>query len=170
MKVYIVTSGCYSDYSICNVFTDKAKAEKYAKGIYDVNEIEEWDTEDRDCKLYTSIRLNVKFNKKGVPIESLGYGRPKTYNFSIDIVNSLDGCPDYYESTCYYSNFHDHQLMLNRVIKKELSVDEIEKYKEKYKKVALDLMAKIKSLIEIECWNVKMVNEWLKDKNNIKGD
>jgi len=47
MKVYIVTSGCYSDYSIDAVFTDRKKAEMYC-AIHNVEDqdIEEWETED----------------------------------------------------------------------------------------------------------------------------
>ena len=31
MKIYVVTSGCYSDYSIEDVFLDKKKAQYFAK-------------------------------------------------------------------------------------------------------------------------------------------
>ncbi len=46
MKVYIVTTGSYSDYTIEKVFTDKAKAEEYKEWLYDSNDIEEYETED----------------------------------------------------------------------------------------------------------------------------
>lgn len=46
MKVYVVTSGCYSDYTIEKVFTDRAKAEEYAEWLRDSNPVEEYDTED----------------------------------------------------------------------------------------------------------------------------
>ena len=56
MKVYIVTSGCYSDYTIEAVFLDKHEAELYIAtktaeisppwGWDEYNEIEEYDTED----------------------------------------------------------------------------------------------------------------------------
>ena len=46
MKVYVVTSGCYSDYTIEKIFTDKQKAEEYAEWVWDANEVEEYDTED----------------------------------------------------------------------------------------------------------------------------
>lgn len=38
--VYVLTSGCYSDYSIKGVTLDKKLAEKFVKYIYDPNEIE----------------------------------------------------------------------------------------------------------------------------------
>ena len=49
MKVYIVTSGEYSDYRIEKVFTDRESARLYALthfGRYDYAEVEEYDTED----------------------------------------------------------------------------------------------------------------------------
>lgn len=47
MKIYIATSGCYSDYSIDAVFTDRKKAEMYCAIHNQVDQdIEEWETED----------------------------------------------------------------------------------------------------------------------------
>ena len=49
MKIYVVTSGCYSDYGIRGVFLDKEKAELYCKyhsGCYDDFRVEEYDTAD----------------------------------------------------------------------------------------------------------------------------
>ncbi len=48
MKVYVVTSGQYSDYSVDAVFTDKLEAEVYVTECLtiskDVNDIAEWET------------------------------------------------------------------------------------------------------------------------------
>lgn len=46
MKVYVVTSGCYSDYTIEKIFTDKQKAEEYAEWVWDSNGVDEYETED----------------------------------------------------------------------------------------------------------------------------
>jgi len=49
MKVYIVTSGEYSDYGINRVFTDKERAELYCamhEGGCDPYFVEEWETDD----------------------------------------------------------------------------------------------------------------------------
>lgn len=50
MKVYVVTSGSYSDYGIDKVFTDRAKAEEFCEWntgwIGDSSRIEEYETED----------------------------------------------------------------------------------------------------------------------------
>ena len=49
MKVYIVTEGCYSDYNIDSVFTDKKQAELRVavlnKNGYDCPMISEWETD-----------------------------------------------------------------------------------------------------------------------------
>lgn len=46
MKVYVVTSGCYSDYCIEKIFTDKQKAEEYKEWVVDANDVEEYETSD----------------------------------------------------------------------------------------------------------------------------
>ena len=46
MKVYIVTDGCYSDYSIKKVFSNKPAAEEYKKWHNIKNEVEEYELFD----------------------------------------------------------------------------------------------------------------------------
>ena len=46
MKVYIVTEGCYSDYSIQKVFSNKPAAEEYKKWHNLGNEVEEYELYD----------------------------------------------------------------------------------------------------------------------------
>ena len=53
MKIYIVTDGCYSDYSIEAVFIDKEKAYNYKKLQCEYGEVEEWDTMDDEYKVIT---------------------------------------------------------------------------------------------------------------------
>lgn len=48
-KVYVITSGCYSDYHICGVATDKEKANLLAERFstsHHTAEVEEYDTDD----------------------------------------------------------------------------------------------------------------------------
>lgn len=71
MKVYLVTSGCYSDYSVDAVFSTREKAEAYIenyneRSIYDgdFNEIKEY---DMDAPLEThKILYSVRFGKAEV--------------------------------------------------------------------------------------------------------
>lgn len=49
MKIYVITKGCYSDYHICTVTTNKEEAETLAETFtdrYDTATIEEYDTEN----------------------------------------------------------------------------------------------------------------------------
>ena len=62
MKVYVVTSGTYSDYMIRKIFLEKDKAEEYKKWLPDSNDVEEYDTSDDDIidKQY-KIRVDLKW-------------------------------------------------------------------------------------------------------------
>ncbi len=46
MKVYIVTDGCYSDYMIEKVFSNRPAAEEYKKWRHFTNDIEEYEIYD----------------------------------------------------------------------------------------------------------------------------
>lgn len=67
-KVYIVTSGSYSDYGIREVFSSKELAQKYidAVGTDDYWEIEEYDVDPTDWKdsrgIYC-VNINIKTGK-----------------------------------------------------------------------------------------------------------
>jgi len=61
MKIYIVTTGCYSDYSIENVFLDPEKAKAYATMIFSKYKdaaIEVYDTFD------DNVQTDYKSNDK----------------------------------------------------------------------------------------------------------
>lgn len=70
MKIYIVTTGCYSDYCIDKVFTDKDKAEEYRKWCRDANDLEEYDTEDDvEFQRFYRIRVHYRVNDNGLNSE-----------------------------------------------------------------------------------------------------
>lgn len=68
MKVYVITSGEYSDYRICAVTLDKEKAEKLRKRCdhfdYTGAQIEEYDTEESESLLIGNS-FRVCFDKSG---------------------------------------------------------------------------------------------------------
>lgn len=74
MKVYVVTSGIYSDYRIQKIFLNKSKAEEYKKWLPNSNDVEEYDISDDDTieKQY-KIRIDLKWypNKEEKLIERL---------------------------------------------------------------------------------------------------
>lgn len=63
MKVYMVTSGCYSDYSVDGVFSTMEKAETYKALLSDANDIEELhvdagESEERHVEYKTILRFD----------------------------------------------------------------------------------------------------------------
>jgi hypothetical protein len=46
MKVYIVTDGCYSDYTIEKIFSSREAAEEYKKWLHISNEVREYEVYD----------------------------------------------------------------------------------------------------------------------------
>lgn len=46
MKIYVVTTGSYSDYSINSMFSTRELAEQYTKGIYEANDVEEYELDE----------------------------------------------------------------------------------------------------------------------------
>lgn len=64
MKVYIVTSGIYSDYHIDGVFLSQEQAEIYCGAKYDTDfsgdpfYIEEWDTDENDIEVIPGTKVN----------------------------------------------------------------------------------------------------------------
>ena len=68
MKIYVITKGEYSDYHICGVAVEKAKAESMARIFSDKwekAEVEEWDTEDVDLSIEGKTPYRVTFFENG---------------------------------------------------------------------------------------------------------
>lgn len=81
MKVYVVTSGEYSDYSICAVFLDKKKAQYWTaaqnteENSSDPYEIEEYDLSDDSVEI--SNARPVMFRYSTYEDGTLVFGPPK---------------------------------------------------------------------------------------------
>ncbi len=147
MKVYIVTSGIYSDYCIERVFLDKEKAEEYAKWVRDSNDVEEFDTAD-DCfnrKQYV-VCISLKWGKDEGEILSSNTWRDSGTAFSYNHYYDYLGC---------------EELVIVRVV-------DSHNYDEKYwidklTKVAYDLKGYVEYL-KSEGRNRSMINEALRSK------
>lgn len=88
MKIYIVTDGCYSDYGIRAVFTDKALAEKYmAAYSFDEPQIEEFDTD--------IVEENVKLGRKKYTVEMRKDGNNAKAELSDIEDYPWNNCTDY---------------------------------------------------------------------------
>lgn len=144
MKVYIVTSGSYSDYQIRRIFLDPEKASEYQSSVSDANDVAVFDTDDTE-KFETFRVLSIRSQNK--------------YSFDVDfrLDNSLDNINP---NTNYYG--HSDEIHITRRIDKlEHTEDEKWKLIDKYKKVVQDLYAQIESLKQNEGWDTKMIQEWL---------
>lgn len=159
MKVYIVTSGSYSDYRIDKVFTDRELAEKYVlynSGGYDEPQITEYETIEQDFEEINYIEIDYDIAKED---EFFEIEFSKTDSISMDLQSiaatdfSMGKLDDDYDS-----------LFLTRTIPSDHNKENI---KDKYLKVCRDLYAQIKSLKEVEGWNEEMINDWLA-KNHTK--
>ena len=45
MKIYVITTGSYSDYGIHSIWSTKEKAEEVNKLVEDTNDVDEWDVD-----------------------------------------------------------------------------------------------------------------------------
>lgn len=157
MKIYIVTAGEYSDYRIEKVFTDKAKAEEFAKWCYDSNGIEEWDTEDDiNVEKYYKITAQYKMYDNGKlepPIVSV-------WNCTND-----NHCGAY----TYLTDYHRYGgnyivLTIGRFV--NAGDHDADFYKNKYTKVLYDIIAMIKQL-HIDGYTYDQIDEMLKKDINV---
>ena len=139
MKVYVVTSGIYSDYRIERVFLDKNKASEYAEWLRDNHvTVEEYDTSDDDTiKKQYKVRIELKWypNKK----ENL-------------IARSWKDCESDYNYNCYM-NYSDiwEELVVTRTVNAD-NYDE-QYWKDKLTKYIYDLKAYVEYLKTEGCDN-----------------
>ena len=151
-KVYIVTTGSYSDYSIHRCFLDKEMALKYisVSNCLDINDLEEYDLDD-----------NIEF--KPVEYVEITYGgKPNSfYDGQLKLKINNGNNIEFYARNGLSS---DGRIVLTRLLPDNYDIDVVES---KYLKVCQDLSAKIKSLLEIEGWDNKMIQDWF-NKNQSK--
>lgn len=87
-KVYVITSGCYSDYHICGVATDKEKAHLLAERFsnsYDTAEVEEYDTDDMAeyLRFRNTYACLYRDNTKRIEISKSDYIYPEKADFRV---------------------------------------------------------------------------------------
>lgn len=154
MKVYVVTSGCYSDYGIDKVFTDRAKAEEFCEWHTgwngDSSRIEEYETED-DLAVdkYYKIKINYEwYNDCGELDPSFGFTKC-TYKEP--------------KQTWYYEGKDYFELTLYRSVSAQNWDQEF--YTNKYTKVIYDLaaIAKQKRAEGATEWDIQKLFEGMDD-------
>lgn len=136
MKVYVVTTGAYSDYSIEKIFTDRAKAEEYKEWLYDANDIEEYETED-DIEISKFYRVHVYYAVYEASEPKLEFSVYKCMG------------RDVYKPRIYYADYNRYTwsekyfaIGIDRFIPEQNWNEEF--YKNKYTKAVYDLAAIVK--------------------------
>lgn len=151
MKIYIVTSGSYSDYQIKRVFTDKAKAEEYSKWCYDSNGVDEWDTDEVFVPYYY-VRAKCRINDDG------------SIKTEVDIKETDQDDMGYEYTYCddYHKWWVDCTMLFlaRNCYARDCSK---ESCKERYIKVVLDMAAMVKALL-VDGWSHDQINDMLKSK------
>lgn len=149
-KVYLITSGSYSDYSIDKIFLSKEKAEQYHDLIkrthYDVNDIEIYDLSDDEIftpYYYIQFVYYIPGMEEKYRRSILSDGRPSLFGgeYYIDLYMCNDdvNCAD---NRC--TSYHNGILTLTRPVGYDKSVVNLESLEQKYLKVCQDLTAQIR--------------------------
>lgn len=160
-KVYIVTSGTYSDYTIDRVFLDKEKAERYIKlcdnHYWDTPQIEEFETDDD--KSIDEIKY-----VRGVYAKNQGSNfRGKEMDVSIMRSNNLDDKEQNIKRNWFHKSYSGgYSLTIQRVIHGDFDEEKIIK---KYEKALYDMMAQIEYLMSTG-WDERMIEEWFEEKSD----
>jgi hypothetical protein len=148
-KVYVVSTGSYSDWSIRGIFKNLEKAECYNKLINDANDIEEYELAD-DLIITPVYYISCYYSTKDIPfsVGSYSYDIGRLYKtkgdfrFNIEKTNSRDdeGC-EWKSNHTSYSEY-DGDIGIWRSLRSLPTNDEETKsLEDKYHKVCLDLAA-----------------------------
>ena len=95
-KVYVVTSGSYSDYGISGIFTTRKLAQafiaSFKKGEF--NDIETWTLNPFEIQLKAGhkpyfLRIDKKGNTSDIKIADSSYGFEENMNHGFDISNNM---------------------------------------------------------------------------------
>ena len=105
-KIYIVTSGSYSDYNIQGVFSTHKKAEKVANAYSDCN-IEEWDVDTLfSIARKGLVRFYINMERDGEVLSSGKCGSP--YNAEEEIETTAEVEQEYTHTYGYVEPAHLH--------------------------------------------------------------
>lgn len=123
-KIYIVTSGSYSDYHIVAVFSEKEKADLYLdkmlSGRYDDEDVEEWgvDVEEVPELLRHNYIYEVAMDRQGnlIKIEfasgdQLESAQKKNWYISRDIFTKVNNGEPYFR-TCVLAKDKSHAIKI----------------------------------------------------------
>jgi len=160
MKIYMITSGEYSDYGIDRLFLEEDKAYEWVR-LHEECEIEERETSDEvveigKYKIYQYLSISYTDNnflhKENI---SLDINKNNTLDY-----NDLKDFP-YFSNYYSYSSYRgSNNINLRRLLPENFKETDLPILEEKYLKVCRDYMAKVKSYIS-EGFNEKQIKEML---------
>ncbi len=153
MKIYVVTSGEYSEYQIERVFTDEAKAKLFASHGSDYD-LKAYDSEERESTPIYVARFTY-------------FPRGNELTYEITRFSSLD-------RERHYSPHHLYRFYVpegapnpgypsNFTFGRYVKSDEIDI--EKYRKIAQDLWGQCEAHRLLDKWDAATIHEWLNSDN-----
>lgn len=143
MKVYVVTTGSYSDYEIAKIFLDKNKAEEFANWVKDSNGVDEWETSDDDFE-FGGLKDKVIVSAHYYPNTHYININKTEYYFG-DMVNR-------FPYTVYKNKEYTH-LCTYKIVPNDYD-------EEKIKRILYDKWAEVQSLCA-EGFTVEQINEMI---------
>ena len=143
MKVYVVTTGEYSDYEIAKIFLDKNKAEEFANWVEDSNGVDEWETSDDDFE-FGDLEDKVIVSAYYYPYDDeVRIYTTKYYNrYSFNLYHYCKGIDKSHEC-----------INFNKIMPKNYN-------KKQVKKILYDKYAEVKALLA-EGYTEHQVNEMI---------
>lgn len=160
MKVYIVTDGTYSDYTIEKVFSNPEAAEEYRKWKHITNEVEEFEVydepfTDEDCRRAMLIRVQGTVYPEAV------------VNIECNIVHTLVYSESNISGAGIAGSHKDGSFDLYVYRHVPLRLWSKEKYKAKLTKTLYDMAAVAKSMFAegatVDMVNVALMNKYGED-------
>lgn len=159
-KVYIVTSGDYSDYHIERVFQSKEKAEAYVKARNNIPKIETYELSDDNIQKLTTtgkfLRGDIAIGRS--PGVWLDYHckHPGQYM-------TMGECDEYcFVDKVYVSGEYIYHLLMGEFIPKDQWREQ--ETIDRFSKVLTDKMSEVKSMLA-DGWTINSINElWGNEK------
>lgn len=152
MKIYVVTTGSYSDYSIHSIFLNKDKAMECEALLENANDIEEYETSDDATFNYiTEFRIYVENSDFGLRCQVVV---GKTDPITTD---------PYKDRTDVYVDYKKKvSLVLRRYVSdKNMNISKIEFYEDKYKKAAQDIWYVVQQKL-FDGYTIDQINQLIK--------
>lgn len=98
MKVYLVSTGSYSDWSVRGLFSTRAVAEKCTALLEDANDVEEWELDALADRVTRGVKVWLVWSKEGGVVD---VDPDRTYDNGVDSlggrenIGSVDWFPNH---------------------------------------------------------------------------